>query len=374
VIECFPYAILIVDAGGQVVYRNAEAERLLSHARADAETLACCSLFGCHRGQGALAEACLTDLATSEGGVLPELQLELATATGQQALWVTAAPLAGAGSGAVLQLRPDHSALDAGGERHLRPRRSGAKLRIATLGETAVESAHGSIRGDWLSHLPGQLLKYLVVTRDRLVTVDEIGEALWHEAGYAVAPKVRYYIHALRRAIEPERGCRERSSLIISRAGSYRLDPDRVQVDVDEFQARVHAGLELARAATSGAAEELTSALVLYRGDFLSDLPYAEWAMSERDRLHNLACSALQTLGELGLRRGDLDDATRHLAKLASLRPYDEELHRQLMQLDVQRGHLSDALRRYEALQKRMTRVFGRGPQFTPADLTSTQR
>jgi DNA-binding SARP family transcriptional activator len=368
-IELFPYAIFVVDANGQVVYRNAEAARLLAGTPLDEPGLACCELLGCRRGEGLLADACLTELATSQQQALPEVRVELCTAEGEQTLWVTAAPLGDGEGGAVLQLRPDDVAgdrrADVESQSHTPP-----ALRIATMGETVVESADGAILGgDWLGYLPGQLLKYLVATRDRMVTVDEIGEALWREAGYAVAPKVRYYVHALRRTIEPERGPHARSSLIISRAGCYRLDPDRVQIDISEFEARIGAGLSLARAEPRAAVDELTRALVLYRGDFLSDLPNAEWALAERDRLHDLACVALQALADLSLERGDRDDAIRHLAKLALQRPYDEDLHLQLMRLDVQRGRLTDAMRRYEALHARMIRVFGRGPRFTAADL-----
>ena len=40
----------------------------------------------------------------------------------------------------------------------------------------------------------------------------------------------------------------------------------------------------------------------MYRGDFLADEPYAEWALHERDRLRDLAAGALRTLAEIETR------------------------------------------------------------------------
>ena len=366
-IECFPYAIMVLDARGQVLYRNVEAARLIASTdlRA-AERVSCCALLGCQRGDGVLANVCLSDLAINQGAPLPEVRVDLATSAGKRSLWVTAAPLGHDSARVLLQLRP--------GATEDRRRRtdphwmSGPRLRITTLGGTGVQSVEGPICGDWLDQLPGQLLRYLVVNRRRMVTADEIGEALWREADYTIAPKVRYHIHALRRAIEPERGSRVPSSLIISRAGRYRLNPERVGIDADDFESQITAALPYARDAR-GSTDQLQSALRLYRGDFLIDVPYADWAMAERDHLHNLACTGLRTLADLSLARCELDDATRYLERLTSLQPYDEPLHRQLIQLDIQRGHQTDAVRRYETLHARMTRTFGKGPGFTPADL-----
>ena len=371
-IECFPYAIMVLDAHGQVLYRNVEGARLIASTdlRA-AERVSCCALLGCQRGDGVLATVCLSDLAISQGAPLPEVRVDLATSTGKRSLWVTAAPLGHDRSRVLLQLRP--------GSTEDRRRRtdphwmSGPRLRITTLGETGVQSVEGPMCGDWLDQLPGQLLRYLVVTRHRMVTADEIGEALWREADYPIAPKVRYHIHALRRAIEPERGSRVPSSLIISRAGRYRLNPERVGIDADEFESQITAALPHASDGRA-AADQLRSALTLYRGDFLIDVPYADWAMAERDHLHNLACTGLRALADLSLAWRELDDATRHLERLTSLQPYDEPLHRQLMELDIQRGRHTDAMRRYETLRARMTRAFGKGPEFTPADLAVAQQ
>jgi DNA-binding SARP family transcriptional activator len=62
--------------------------------------------------------------------------------------------------------------------------------------------------------------------------------------------------------------------------------------------------------------------------------------------------------------------AARCLERLATMTPYDEGVHRQLMELDIARGRRSDAIRRYNVLRARTRRTFGHDLDFTPADLT----
>jgi DNA-binding SARP family transcriptional activator len=232
-----------------------------------------------------------------------------------------------------------------------------------------VESGEGPIGGAWLDQRAGQLLKYLVAERRRAVAVDEIGENIWPGADYAVGTSVRYYVHALRRRLEPQRGSREPSAFILVGSGTYRLALEHVEVDADEFEAHVSAGLAIATTSPQAAATELERGLAIYRGEFLAELPYAEWALDERHRLHDLACLGLRRLADIRLELRVLDGAARALERLATLQPFDEDVHRQLMELDIMRGRRSDAVRRYTALRSRLRRTFGQEPNFTLSDL-----
>ena len=205
-------------------------------------------------------------------------------------------------------------------------------------------------------------------------TSPSISENIWPNANFAIAASVRYYIHALRRRIEPERGKREPSAFIVSRAGSYRLNLDHIKVDADDFEGLVSRGLALADTDRRTAASELERGLAIYRGDFLADLPFADWAMPERHRLHDLACMGLRCLANIQLGLNTPASAAQTLERLATMVPYDEGVHRQLMELDIALGRRSDAIRRYNALRVRIRRTFGHDLDFTPADLTPPRR
>jgi len=365
----FPYSLLIVDGDKQVLARNLEAAKLIEAMDLGDAALTCCALLGCRSEEGVLAGACLTELALSQEAPLPEVRVDIPTVEGIRAMWVAAAPLRQDVPQVVLQLRPG---IVQDRRRRTDPHwMTGAQLHIRVLGRTVVESAEGPIGGDWLEHRTGQLLKYLIAERHRAVHIDEIGENIWPGADFAIAGSVRYYIYALRRKLEPQRGRRELSTFIVSSSSSYRLNLDHVKVDADEFETRVTAGLAMIEREPQAAAAEIERGLSVYHGDFLADTPYADWALLERHRLHDLACVGLRSLARVRLEARLIDSAVRCLEQLATLQPYDESVHRQLMELDIMRGHRSDAVRRYASLRTRIRRTFGHDPDFTPADLAS---
>jgi DNA-binding SARP family transcriptional activator len=363
--------LLVVDSNGTIVSRNLQAARLIEARSPAAERLTCCELLRCRDPDTVLANTCVTEAALEHKVAIPEVRVDIDTTTGIKAFWVAAAPIRESDetSRVVLQLRP--------GDIHDRRRRtdphwmSGPTLRIRAFGRLTVESAEGQIGGGWLDQRTGQLLRYLVAERHRSVHVDEIGESIWTDADFAIANSVRYYIHTLRRKIEPQRDKRAPSAFISSRAGSYRLNLERVTVDADEFEAHISAGLAAAETDKELAAAELEQGLTLYRGDFLADVPYADWAMPERHRLHDMACIALRALADISLSTRMPTVAIRHLEWLATMQPYDERVHRELMELDIARGRRSDAVRRYNILRSRIRRTFGHDLDFTPADLAA---
>jgi DNA-binding SARP family transcriptional activator len=364
----FPYGLLVLDGAGRVVCVNDQAARLIEQVGLSQQGLTCCSLLGCGRESTPLAGRCVTELAIGGGAPRAEVRLEIGGRRGQLAVWVAAGTVGGEDERVILQLRPG---IAGDRRRHsgLYWTASGPKLRIRCLGRTVVETAEGQLGGAWLDQRTGQLLKFLVAERRRAVAVDEIGESIWPGADYAVGTNVRYHIHALRRKLEPQRGTREPSTLILARSGTYRLSLDELEVDADLFEAHLNGGLGAAKADQRRAAEELERGLALYHGDFMADLPYAEWAISERHRLHDLACLGLRALADIRMEQRVIDGAARCLERLAILQPYDEDVHRRLMELDLMRGRRSDVVRRYETLRTRMRNTFGHDPNFTPADL-----
>ena len=368
----FPYSLVVIDGEGDVVACNLQGERLVEALSIDRVGLTCCTLLGCGTTESVLAETCLSGLARDNGKALPEVRVDLRAGEDVYAMWVAAAPLQLDGATHVmLQLRP--------GVARDRRRRTdphwmtGARLRICALGGTIVEAAEGSIGGEWLDQRTGQLLKYLIAERHRAVHVDEIGESIWPGADFAIAGSVRYYIHALRRKLEPGRGRRAPSAFIVSSAGSYRLNLENIELDADEFETRMSAGLAALERDPQLAAAEIERGMSVYRGDFLADSPYADWAVLERHRLHSLACMGLRGLAGIRLQARMIDSAARSLEQLATLQPYDESVHRQLMELDIMRGRRSDAVRRYTSLRTRIRRTFGHDPNFTPADLANPE-
>jgi DNA-binding SARP family transcriptional activator len=370
VFDRYPYGILVVEGPGRIIAANAAARHLLGAAAAlDGEhDGAACELLGCERPGTPLEDACLFDRVRAAGEALPEVCVDLGPGAAAEAAWITAAPLTDDGERVVVELRPG---LADDRRRRTDPDRArGPRLRIVSLGRTRVEARDGDLSGSWLEHRAGQVLKLLVTERSRSLFADEIADTLWPDSSLRSLQGVCYYVHALRGYLEPDRPPRQTSAFVVHARGGYALDLRHLEIDADEFEREVRAGLAAMEAGdASRAREHLGAALALYRGDFLADEPYAEWASDERDRLRQLAGRALHALADADEATGDLDAATENLERLVSMEPYDLDVHRRLLKLCLQRGRRTDAVRRYASLRRRMLSVFGEDLDFTLADL-----
>ena len=366
VVARLPYGVVVVEPGGLVSASNPCAHGYLPELDEEAP-IRCGELLDCRAPGGPCADGCLAERAAAAEAALPEIRIDTRRAGGVSALWVTAAPL---GDGrALLHLRP--------GDARDRRRRSdphwisGPRLRIAAFGRMHVDSPEGPLGGKWLQQRPGHVLKYLVCERNRVVHAEEIAEALWPGAGPTALNNVRHFIHSLRDKLEPDRPKRAPSSFIVAVQGGYAVDRRRVQVDADDFEEAAKKGMEAARRGAATEAESLLGkALELYRGDFLSDEPYAEWAYAERDRLRGLTTQCLRVLATILAKRDDIDGAAAVLEQLAELEPYDSEVHRQLLTAWLRLGRRTEAARRYTSFRMRMLREFGEEPDFELAELT----
>ena len=181
---------------------------------------------------------------------------------------------------------------------------------------------------------------------------------------------VRYYIHALRGHLEPDRAPRSPSSFVVRARGGYALDLRQVEVDADDFERQVRAGLDAAGSADPEQARaQLEAGLALYGGDFLADEPFAEWPIAERDRLRQLAARGLRALADVLEQAGEVDAAVDTLDRLVAMDPYDLDVQRTLLRLCLRQGRRTDAVRRYTALRRRMLALFGEDLDFTLADI-----
>jgi DNA-binding SARP family transcriptional activator len=371
VLDSYPYGIVVARRDGRVLAHNPAAERLLGELAErlhDPDDRVLLEILGPPPEGSTLEGPWLLERALAERQPLPEVRVDLPPGARAAAAWITLAPLGESGECVIAELRP--------GRANDRRRRTtphwtrGPKLRITALGRTRIESPEGPMEGRWLDNRAGQVLKYLVAARDRVAYPEEIVETLWDDARFRNAPGVRYYIHQLRQHLEPERAGRGESSFVARVQGGYVLRRETVVVDVDDFERHVDTGLAAADAGDEDrACQELERGLALYGGDFLADEPYAEWAIPERDRLRSVAGDGLRALAELRLARGDLAGAAADLERLAELEPYDVEVHRRMIALALRRGRRTDAVRRYNALRRRMIATFGEDLEFTLADV-----
>jgi DNA-binding SARP family transcriptional activator len=210
-----------------------------------------------------------------------------------------------------------------------------------------------------MRHGPG-----LGASRSGAVHADTIAEALWPRARADSTNTVRHYVHALREKLEPERGRYARSAFVVARNGGYQLNLERVEIDADEFERKAQAGLSaLQGGKRERGLELLEAAMDLYRGEFLVDERYEDWAIAERERLLDLAGQALRALAS-GL--ADPAHAAVYLERLAEMEPLDADVQRELIRAWLRQGRRTRAIRR-------LMREFGESVTFDLSELARSE-
>ena len=110
--------------------------------------------------------------------------------------------------------------------------------------------------------------------------------------------------------------------------------------------------LEMTRLLEEGTAEALVQAAALYQGDLIAGLvvdtdDFEEWLTITRGRLHDEALKALIDLLNKQVIQGDTDGAIETASRALRVDSYREDLHRQLMQLYIEKGMRSSALAQF---------------------------
>ncbi|MEM7132229.1 MAG: BTAD domain-containing putative transcriptional regulator [Chloroflexota bacterium] len=129
------------------------------------------------------------------------------------------------------------------------------------------------------------------------------------------------------------------------------LDLSDAWVDVAEFE-------QLSSELESRTIEGLQRAAQLYRAGFLADFntslsyEFEEWVLSEQTRLKNLMVAILRRLAAAHSQRNEYAQAIVVVRRLLALEPWQEETHRQLMELLARKGDRVAALAHFEECRK----------------------
>jgi DNA-binding SARP family transcriptional activator len=381
VLEMLGDGILLADSAGRILWWNAVvAQRLGGKRPRPGRRLTCCGVLGCEQNTGDGDEPrCLTRLAVDSADGFAMRRLRPPAASAGLGGYISARRVASAGDEphVAFQLRLHDAAESPPRHRGMTPRLRGEHaeptrppLVVSALGEVNASVGGRPLDGDWLQQRPGQLFRYLLCARGRPASPEDIVGAIWPDRGPDSVANVRYCMYKLRDQLDGR--ARARPSLIIHSTGGYRLDPKCLRLDVDHFQADATAGLAArCHGDITRAESQLTRAMERYRGDFLADAPYAEWAFTERDYLRSLAGKALGALSEIAIEDGRLGRAEVHLQRLARLEPFDSKIRELLIEVCLRRGRRTEALRHYNSLRLGLVRAFGEQPDFTLADVTA---
>lgn len=240
-----------------------------------------------------------------------------------------------------------------------------AALYIQTLGPFRVWRRGQEIeRSAWGREKALHLLQLLVCHRERPLHREEIIETLWKGSASSTATTgLRVALSALRDALEPEREAGVDSPFVKRDGDTIRLGLELgVRVDADEFSRL----LKAARAQETLNVEEsiarYESALALYRGEFLGDNRYAEWAEPERQERRREFIVASERLTALLIRAGELERAVRWAETMLQHDPLWEPAYTMLMEAFWRQGNRALAVRTFNRCRKRLKEALGVAP------------
>ncbi|MFF6982474.1 BTAD domain-containing putative transcriptional regulator [Streptomyces sp. NPDC008343] len=225
-------------------------------------------------------------------------------------------------------------------------------MRYRILGVTQAEDDQGTVVPVGGPRLRA-LLTALALRPGRVTTPDTLIDEVWADDPPKDAPAaLQALIARLRRTLGKD--------TVTSAPGGYRLTATHDDVDLFVFERLVHQGTSaLTDGDPSTAAQTLGSALTLWRGPALADLPDRGTAAT---RPQALRLEATRARIEADLRLGRGRHAIPDLKELTAAHPYDEPLHALLIRALRDTGRPADALDAYETVRRSLADGLGTDP------------
>jgi DNA-binding SARP family transcriptional activator len=211
---------------------------------------------------------------------------------------------------------------------------------------------------DWPSARCRSLFGYLLTHREPWPQREVLTEVFWPgSAPEASRNNLNVALHALRRTLRVMTDI----PVIVYAGGAYRISRElRLWLDVDEFGHCVESGRRLEDAGEiDRATRDYEFAGGLYRGDFLADDPYEDWAALTRERLRLAHLDALGRLSNLYFNAGHYTACASLCQRIIESDPCREDAHRRLMRCYSRQGQAHLALMQYRMCARALAEELG---------------
>jgi SARP family transcriptional regulator, regulator of embCAB operon len=239
-------------------------------------------------------------------------------------------------------------------------------LSVEVLGHTTVRTPERTLRAsDFTGVKPRQILELVALGRGEPVRKAALAEQLW-----AGRPPARWqvtlesYVALVRRAVQP--GVPGRATVLRTTAGGYRLDVDRVRLDLHEFEDLIHR----AGAAPPDRALPLwEDALRVAAGPLLAAEPYAAWAVDARRAHERVLHGAAVTAAETALALGQPERAVPLARRATEIEPLAEHGWQVLIRAQLTAGRRAEAAHAFHACRDGLRRDLGVEPDARTREL-----
>jgi DNA-binding SARP family transcriptional activator len=203
------------------------------------------------------------------------------------------------------------------------------------------------------------LLAALLLAANQVLTIDELIDTVWDGRPPGSARvTLQGHVKRLRRALGDHTG-----SLILTRPAGYTITTTIDELDATRFNALLADGQHHAqREHWPSVADTMRTALALWRGQPLLDVPSETLTQAMLPRLTEMRVQALAWRIEADLRLGRHEQLIGELAELTDEHPLRERFHGQLMTALYRTGRQADALAAYHRLRRLLADELGVDP------------
>jgi len=234
------------------------------------------------------------------------------------------------------------------------------RLEIALFGSPEIKIDNNSAQTDRRKAIA--LLAYLAVT-GKAHSRDHLTGLLWpdyeRDSAYAY---LRRTLWELNQILGKDWIDADREAVRITDGADLQLDT----IDFEDAKKRFE---------TDGEAAHLETAIVLYRGDFMSGFvvadtaPFEEWQNQQAEYFRREFARALESLVETRTNIREYESALPYARRWLALDQLNESAHRAIMRILAGMGDRTGAIRQYEACAKTLKDELGISPQSETEEL-----
>lgn len=241
----------------------------------------------------------------------------------------------------------------------------GYQLRVQMFGNFKVWRGNVEVKpGDWKRQKARQLFQLLVNQAGNLVEREQIIDMLWPELdedGGQRDFKIAYT--TLTKVLEPNRD-RKAPSAYVTRDGTRYglLNGADLRVDSFEFDRQIATGDRLYQTQPEVALTYYQEGLACYRGHYLQEYPYEEWAEDERRRFQKIWLRTAERVGRILMLQGDWLGVANIARQVLTHDNCSEAAWRMMIQAEYQLGNRAQAIRTYHECEEKLASELGLSP------------
>ena len=246
-------------------------------------------------------------------------------------------------------------------------RREGERaFAVHVFGHTTVRTPDRILRAsDFTGVKPRQILELIALGRGEPVRKAAIAEHIW-----SGRPPRRWqvtlesYVALLRRAMQP--GVPGRATVLCTTPGGYRLDTERIAIDLHDFEGLTR---RAAHAAPPDALPLWEQAVEIADATLLATEPYAAWAVDARRTHERLLHTAAATGAETALTLRTAERAVPLARRATELDPLSEHGWQLLIRAELAAGRRAEAAHAFHTCRASLRRDLGLEPDVRTREL-----